>query len=494
MKLFLGILLLLNLTGCTSLSGDRKQVVARINGETITVQDLKGRFESRHSGHLALLESEVDRLRFLNAEIDKVLIVQEGYRIGLNKDPGIIRETDQYRTGRIIDRLYNDEVNKKVTVSDSEIEEIYSRFYGRAVKVSLILLKTGKGAEEVSEELKKGGNFSELAREKSIDPSASKGGMLGLIRWGTLDPEIEKVVFSLSPGAVSGPVKVRSGYYCVLRVDEEENFEKKDFSKVKNDIKRILKLRKANQRYKEFIDELKKKYVISADKDPLIPHHSSDIVLARKLLKLEALKRGYDKLPDIIASVRRFKREAVYEKLYKEIVEGVHLTKNETEAYYESHKDEFREPDRVKIRHILVSTKKEAENILEELKKGEDFKVLAREKSIDFSASKGGDLGYIVRGTVIPEFEKAAFSLKPGEISGPVKTRFGWHILKAEDFKKGKVQPFKEVYEKVRKQLLKIKRKAEVKRWIKILKKGSRIKIYKDVLSAGLYTDRKIIK
>jgi len=493
-KLLLGILLLLNFTGCTSLPGGGKQVVARINGESITVQDLKGRFEKRHSGHLALLESETDRLRFLNAEIDKVLIIQEGYRIGLDKDPEIIRKADQYRTDRIIDRLYNDEVNKKVTVSGSEIEEIYSRFYGRAVKVSWILLKTEEEAKEVLKELGKGRNFSELAREKSIDPSASEGGLLGFVRWGTLDPEIEKVVFSLSSGAVSGPVKVRPGYYCVLRADEKENFEKKDFSKVKNDIKRILKLRKRNKRYKEFIDELKKKYAVSAGKDPLMPHHSSDLVLARKLLKLEALKRGYDNLPDIIAAVRNFKREAVYEKLYKEIIEGVHLTKDETEAYYESHKDEFREPDRVKIRHILVSTKKEAEDILEKLKKGEDFKVLAREKSIDFSASKGGDLGYIVRGTVIPEFEKAAFSLKPGEISGPVKTRFGWHILKAEDFKKGKVQPFKEVYEKVRELLLKIKRKAEVERWIKILKKGSKIKIYKDVLSAGLYADRKIIK
>lgn len=88
------------------------------------------------------------------------------------------------------------------------------------------------------------------------------------------------------------------------------------------------------------------------------------------------------------------------------------------------------EMERVRASHILVPTEKDAEKILAELKKGKDFAELAKKYSKCPSSKNGGDLGFFGRGQMIKEFENAAFSLNSGEISKPVKTKFGYHIIK----------------------------------------------------------------
>ena len=91
-------------------------------------------------------------------------------------------------------------------------------------------------------------------------------------------------------------------------------------------------------------------------------------------------------------------------------------------------------PERVRASHILVNTEEEAEAVINELKNGSDFATLAREKSIDPSAkANGGDLGYFSKGVMIPEFENTAFNMKIGDISEPVKTQFGYHVIKLMD-------------------------------------------------------------
>ena len=85
---------------------------------------------------------------------------------------------------------------------------------------------------------------------------------------------------------------------------------------------------------------------------------------------------------------------------------------------------------KVKASHILVKKRSEADNILKEIEKGAEFAELARKYSLCPSGKKGGSLGFFIRGKMVKEFEKAAFSLAKGEISGTVKTEFGFHIIK----------------------------------------------------------------
>ncbi len=86
--------------------------------------------------------------------------------------------------------------------------------------------------------------------------------------------------------------------------------------------------------------------------------------------------------------------------------------------------------DKIRCSHILVEKQSQALEILERIKKGESFSALAQEYSIDGSRRQGGDLGFFGRGMMVREFEKAAFELDVGEVSEPVKTQFGYHIIK----------------------------------------------------------------
>ncbi len=99
----------------------------------------------------------------------------------------------------------------------------------------------------------------------------------------------------------------------------------------------------------------------------------------------------------------------------------------------------------VHARHILVQTEDEAKEIEAELKKGADFATLAKEKSKDPGAADGGDLGYFTKDQMVPEFSQAAFKLDKGQISDPVHTQFGWHIIKVEDKRTKPTPTFDEV-------------------------------------------------
>jgi peptidyl-prolyl cis-trans isomerase C len=101
--------------------------------------------------------------------------------------------------------------------------------------------------------------------------------------------------------------------------------------------------------------------------------------------------------------------------------------------------------EEVRARHILVENEDEAKAILDQLKGGGDFAALAKEKSKDPGAAEGGDLGYFTKDQMVPEFAEVAFKMYPGQLSNPVKTQFGWHIIKVEDKRTKQPPPFETV-------------------------------------------------
>ncbi|MDE3160123.1 MAG: peptidylprolyl isomerase [Acidobacteriota bacterium] len=135
--------------------------------------------------------------------------------------------------------------------------------------------------------------------------------------------------------------------------------------------------------------------------------------------------------------------------------------------YYEQNKDSFRTPESVDVRHILLKTtekpaseepkiKAQADDVLKQLKAGANFAELAKKYSEDPGSSQtGGEYKGVIRGQMVPEFEKAAFSMKPGEISDPVKTSIGYHIIQVEKHQDARLKPFEEVKNQIADQLKK---------------------------------------
>ncbi len=133
-------------------------------------------------------------------------------------------------------------------------------------------------------------------------------------------------------------------------------------------------------------------------------------------------------------------RDAFYEKKIREAV-----TEAQAKAAYNEQIAKIAPELEVRARHILVKTEQEAKDLVKQLKAGADFIELAKKNSTGPSADAGGDLGYFSRGQMVKPFEDAAFALKPGEVSGPVQTEFGWHVIKVEDKRNHPVPPFDEV-------------------------------------------------
>src|SRR5271169_592508 len=112
---------------------------------------------------------------------------------------------------------------------------------------------------------------------------------------------------------------------------------------------------------------------------------------------------------------------------------------------YEEASKQITGEQEVHARHILVETEDQAKEVEDELKKGADFAELAKKKSKDPGASDGGDLGFFTKDQMVPEFSAVAFSLEPGKVSDPVKTQFGWHVIKVEEKRDRKAPDFDQV-------------------------------------------------
>jgi peptidyl-prolyl cis-trans isomerase C len=126
--------------------------------------------------------------------------------------------------------------------------------------------------------------------------------------------------------------------------------------------------------------------------------------------------------------------------------EGKAATTDEAmKKVYEDASKQISGEQEVHARHILVETEDEAKAIEDELKKGADFAELAKKKSKDPGASDGGDLGFFTKDQMVPEFSSVAFALEPGKISDPVKSQFGWHIIKVEEKRNRKAPDFEQV-------------------------------------------------
>ena len=164
--------------------------------------------------------------------------------------------------------------------------------------------------------------------------------------------------------------------------------------------------------------------------------------------------------------------QLIQEKIFKKVTSDVKVTDAQIKKYYDEHQSQYGTPDQRDVAHILVKTKSLADKLYKRAKGGEDFAKLAKQYSQDPGSKKVGGKLTISRGTTVGPFDQAAFLLKTGSISRPVKTDFGFHIIKAlGPIKAAKTTPFAKVKKTIRTQLLQQKRSEATTTWSAKLKK-----------------------
>ena len=202
------------------------------------------------------------------------------------------------------------------------------------------------------------------------------------------------------------------------------------------------------------------------------------------LLYEEGRGAGYDRDEDIERQVNDLRKRLVVQRVMRQYQTPPTITDEQVRAYYDQSPDLY-STTQIQASHILVKDEATAREILAEVKAHpEKFADLAREKSTDTtSAKKGGDLGIFGQGRMVPEFERAAFALKPGEISDVVKTQYGYHIITVTDRKEGERRPFDQVKEQIRATLRTKGLQEQVQAHLETLKKEAGLQINEDALA-----------
>ena len=214
--------------------------------------------------------------------------------------------------------------------------------------------------------------------------------------------------------------------------------------------------------YNLFLDSLNpqiKQYFAGEDMNKEIINE----LIYQALLYENAIAKGMDKDEEFLQVVEKTKESMLKNYALGKLLATVDVTEDEVKKFYEENKEAFKEKESANASHILVSEEDKAREIYEKVKDGEDFETLAKKNSTCPSKEKGGDLGTFTRGQMVKEFEDAVFENEVGTVTEPVKTQFGYHIIKINEKNEGRDLEFDEVKDKIFSQLKRQKEKYDVK-------------------------------
>ncbi|MEZ0343593.1 MAG: peptidylprolyl isomerase [Caldimicrobium sp.] len=209
------------------------------------------------------------------------------------------------------------------------------------------------------------------------------------------------------------------------------------------------------------------------------------------LLYLAAKDTKLPEDPEVKRKLFESEKMILAEAYLQKSLPEIKVSETEMKEYYQKHKEEFKQPEGVKLKHILIYVPKDADNktkekalnkakqIRAQLVKGAKFEEYAKIYSDDTaSREKGGDLGILRRGETIPEFEERVFNLKPGEISQPILSPYGYHLVRVEKRIPEEILPFEKVKDQVRESLKREKEREAMKKMLEDLVKKYQPKIY----------------
>ncbi|MBI3322931.1 MAG: peptidyl-prolyl cis-trans isomerase [Candidatus Omnitrophica bacterium] len=200
-------------------------------------------------------------------------------------------------------------------------------------------------------------------------------------------------------------------------------------------------------------------------------------MVMESLLLQEARRRGLERDQEVQRLLREARRQVLFGRLVEVLrqEQKVEVPEEEISKYYEENRSDFAQPASARASHILVNDEEAAEKALSRIKAGEPFGKVAEEVSVDPSRANGGDIGFFSKGQVIPEFEQACQKLKPGEMSGVVKSSLGYHVILLAEKREARERPLEEVKDRIRRGLEQQQRQRHLEQVVQGLRSKAQI-------------------
>lgn len=486
------------------------QVLAKVNGTTLTLKDFDKRIKSLNLRPISPEEDQKRKEEILDKLILEILVEQKAKALNLSSDEEFLKLKKEHMEEFLLDLLYKKQIVDKTEVSKTEIDSFYKEHQEEFwevpeyAKTSHILVqvradssdsnffeedqKAFKKITELKRRIDQGEDFASLAKEYSDDETTKdKGGFLGNLRRGIIIPEFQKVVFSLKPGEVSSPVRTKDGYHLILVSEIKKGKPQKLNQKVRKNISDYLAKGKERENAQKYLENLKNKAFLVYNEEVLIQADStitgnpwimivnqkdtvwfkdyyvlvpgyiqyknitfltledkkellSDHLTVAPILKQEALSLGYQRSIEYKKEEKNFVLNQAKKMVGAEgELKNYYPSEEEIKDYYLAHPEETSFDSSVHVYHIVFDDSNEAEKVREEILGGADFVEMAQKYFPADNEIKEAvyDLGYISRQEMPEQFFKAARKLKVGEVSPPVKTQWGYHLIKVVDKKIG---------------------------------------------------------
>ncbi|MEW6418223.1 MAG: peptidyl-prolyl cis-trans isomerase [Nitrospirota bacterium] len=469
--------------GCASLQ--KGNILAVVDGEPITEEDLKYSLQITHRREDLSSASALNLSQYVQRMIDDRLITDEARRMGIDQDPEVRQSIQAYILRESVVRLHDEEIVKKVSVSEKDVLDYYKKNYEQFT-LGLIEVSSEEEAKDILKQLKIGEDFKELARKYSTHISKKDGGEIVLKRI-SMPTYINGAVSNLKPGQLCDVIKIANKYYIIKLIDRKEAPDE-ELEKVRGSIEREIRKQKEKERSDEYLKCLRERAAIKInrellsaikvggeseeikkDKMPLAEVNGSiltaedfvamvtpgtrksseDILnnwIDRKLVDHEALSRHYENEPNLKKMLYRYENQLLKNTFIKRIViPKVMISDKTLEDYYSKHQKSFIRPATYRIQQITVKTMDEAQNILSNLQNGADFSWVAKRMSIDSAGSKGGDIGWLTSAELPVPLREIIVTLKPGDISPVIKIDSRYRIVRLQGKTEEEVEEFNKV-------------------------------------------------
>ena len=427
--------------------------IAKIGNRTIPFDDFLGRYSDFILAN-GMRDNIAARRAILDNMINEELILHFDEPGNLDNNPSYVNALENTRKQAILAYLKDRQVYARITVTDSELRQAFSRA-NEKLEARHLYAATEEEARELYELAAMGADFELLAKQVFSDSVLRmNGGYLGFFTWGDMDPAFEEAAYSLSPGEISEPVKTATGY-SIIRLESRiphPLLTETQFLQKKSHLERVLKIKKKRLAEQEYIRQVFNSDKVKFDDDGLrslsrrlqSPHtveqspegsssivcasfegnsYSCDrlwevivrlspkmrarinsttalkatikgIVLQERLLAI-AGQKGFDTLSVVLDAWAKMQKALFLKFRLQEITNQASIAESALHAYYEANMDRFSSEREINVQEIVVSSAREAEQLKKEITGGSDFSDIARRHSLrEWSAANGGVLGY----------------------------------------------------------------------------------------------------
>lgn len=474
------------LSGCVSM-GRKTDTLAYVDGEPITIDDLSYSLGVEHRREDLSTAQELNMKNYLNKLINERLIIQEARRMGIQEYPVAKEKIQEYITRESVVMLHEDEILKKVSLTEEDIKKYYKDNY-KVFKLDIFGLNSNDDALKLKDMILQGSDISQVSKEEAGIVRMDEGQEF---TYRSLAPSMQKAVLLLSPGEYTDVVEVK-GIYYILKLLGVDDAPDDKFESVRAHIVKSLKTLKEEERSKQYLEELRAKSSLEIDKEILsslkfgaedsnraeFAHDNRPLVtvngevltvgefiallppviritneqlldswINRKLVDQEALSRRYDLQPKLAAMVKRYESQILQNIYIDEVIlPNIEVSEEILNVYYDEHKEDYLMPVRYKIQVISVETMDEAAEIYNSLVKGSDFSWLAKMRSKDMgSAEKGGSMGWRYKAELPLPLKEIIDTLKPGDISPVLEVDSFYSIFHIQEITEQQVKTFSDV-------------------------------------------------